>query len=223
MKPGYVCVAGIEPDSGEHIRPVLNRRQLSRALLRKEGGVFEIGALVNLGPTKCVGQAPEMEDHQFSVENLRYERRLNGDKFWEYLIQASEGDLKSIFGDDIAQRDNSCTVDVGCGSASLGNLNSPEIADCGINRWGKIRLSLSGGKFHPELSVTDIRLYNSDQKTAREEIVEAVASQLSETGVVLAVGLSRAWKKEGDTAQRHWLQVNNIHLEEDPLGEIYEF
>jgi hypothetical protein len=39
----------------------------------------------------------------------------------------------------------------------------------------------------------------------------------------LAVGLTRPWRKNGDTAQRHWLQVNNIHLEEDPLGEIFEF
>jgi hypothetical protein len=35
--------------------------------------------------------------------------------------------------------------------------------------------------------------------------------------VILSVGLTRAWRKQNDTAERHWLQVNNIHLKDDPL------
>jgi len=31
------------------------------------------------------------------------------------------------------------------------------------------------------------------------------------------LGLTRPWRKRGDTAERHWLQVNNIHLRDDPL------
>ena len=35
-------------------------------------------------------------------------------------------------------------------------------------------------------------------------------------GVILSVGLARAFQVSGDTARRHWLQVNNLHLEDDP-------
>lgn len=223
MQPGYICVAGIEPDTRNHIRPVLNRRRLPRALLRRDDGVFEIGALADLGPTSDVGSAPEVEDHEFLSQNLRYGRKLAANEFWGSLITTSRNRLSSIFGDELRQRGSSCTVDIGMGQASLGNLEPQQISYLGINPWDKIRIHLSDGEFHLDLSVTDIRLYENDQRTPRRQIVESVSRRLSETRVMLAVGLTRAWKKNGDTAQRHWLQVNNIHLEEDPLGTIFDF
>jgi hypothetical protein len=38
--------------------------------------------------------------------------------------------------------------------------------------------------------------------------------------VILSVGLTRPWRKQGDTAERHWLQVNNIHLRDAPLWSL---
>lgn len=223
MKPGYICVAGIEPETGRQIRPVLNRRQLTRSLLRKEGGVFEIGALVDLGQTRNVGHAPEVEDWEFSIEGLRYENRLKPIAFWRYLSETSHKRLSAIFGDELEQRESSCTVDMSAGGASLGHLAPEQIRFFALNRYGKIRMKISDGQLLPDLSVTDIRLYASDQETARERIQSSVADRLFRTGALLSVGLTRPWKKEGDTVQRHWLQVNNIHLKEDPLGEIFEF
>jgi hypothetical protein len=223
MQPGYICVAGIEPDTNQHVRPVLNHGRLPRNLLRKEGGVFEIGALVDLGATTEVGHAPEVEDHEFSIANLKYRHKLKPDEFWKYLTETSENRLAAIFGDELRQRGSTCTVDVEAGEASLGNLTPERISYLGINAWHKIRIHVSDGKARPDLSVTDIRLYRNDQQTPRRRIVESVGSRLPKTGVVLAVGLTRPWRKNGDTAQRHWLQVNNIHLEEDPLGKIFEF
>ncbi len=223
MKPGYICVAGINPETGKQIRPVLNHDRLSRNLLRKEGGVFEIGALVEIGPTKNVGNAPEMEDHEFSTENLKHVRTLKPDRFWEWLIKTSENKLKLIFGDDLEQRSSSCTLNIGAGKASLGNLEPVGPPSLSVDPWGKIRIGISDGEFNPDLSLTDIRLYRSDQKTARSTVVESLAARLPKTEIVLAVGLTRTWRKPADTVERHWLQVNNIHLEEDPLGEIYKF
>ncbi|HTZ75853.1 MAG TPA: hypothetical protein VMB47_18195 [Candidatus Aquilonibacter sp.] len=196
---------------------------MSRELLREEGGVFEIGALVDLGDTRNIGHAPEVEDREFSVENLRYRRRLKPDAFWKSLTQTSHNELHSIFGDELEQRESSCTVNVDCGVASLGHLAPERIPYFAVNPWGKIRMQISAGQFRPDLSVTDIRLYKSDQQTARRRIQASVAGRLAETRVLLAVGLTRPWKKNSDTVQRHWLQVNNIHLEEDPLGEMFEF
>ncbi len=68
------------------------------------------------------------------------------------------------------------------------------------------------------LSVTDLRLYGEDHKTPRRDLVANVQERL-EAGVevILSVGLTRSWCKPNDTAKRHWLQVNNIHLKDDPL------
>jgi hypothetical protein len=35
---------------------------------------------------------------------------------------------------------------------------------------------------------------------------------------ILAVGLTRAYQKSPKGPTRHWLQLNNIHLQDDPLG-----
>jgi hypothetical protein len=40
--------------------------------------------------------------------------------------------------------------------------------------------------------------------------------------VILSVGLTRPFRKWGDSEERHWLQVNNIHLEDDPLWQLGE-
>ena len=41
MRPGYMCVAGIDVASKRHIRPVLKRR-LTTDLLTLNGGLFDI-------------------------------------------------------------------------------------------------------------------------------------------------------------------------------------
>jgi hypothetical protein len=51
--------------------------------------------------------------------------------------------------------------------------------------------------------------------------VTSVAYAL-ETGVpaILSVGLTRPFKRDKSDSWRHWLQVNNIHLADDPLGDL---
>jgi hypothetical protein len=51
--------------------------------------------------------------------------------------------------------------------------------------------------------------------------VQSVQKRL-EAGVetILSVGLTRPWQKRGDDAERHWLQLNNIHLEDNPLWRL---
>ena len=39
-------------------------------------------------------------------------------------------------------------------------------------------------------------------------------------GMILSVGLARAFRVQGDTARRHWLQVSNFHLEVDPTWQV---
>jgi hypothetical protein len=74
-----------------------------------------------------------------------------------------------------------------------------------------------------DLSVNDLRLYEADHRTPRRDLVSSVQQRLkSGVEAILSVGLTRPWQKRGDTAERHWLQVNNIHLEDDPLWQLRE-
>jgi hypothetical protein len=74
MRGERICVAGVDWATAEHVRPVTGPTSpLTRELLRSSGGLFEIGAVVDLGPVAACGQPPETEDHRFSPLSASYE------------------------------------------------------------------------------------------------------------------------------------------------------
>jgi len=215
MKPGYICVAGIDLDTGRHVRPVLAGR-LPRSLLRQEGGVFEIGMVVDLGEVRPVGKAPETEDVSFEIKNTRIVDTLDDKQFWAVIGRSARDSFNEIFGDDLQPHGRGLAVSVNHGSASLGCLRTnttPVLITA--EYFGKeslrVRISDAGKEFG--LSVTDIRLYEKDQVTLNHAEIQRV-TQLLRKGKesLLSVGLSRPWLKPGDNEPRHWLQLNNIHL-----------
>ncbi len=64
------------------------------------------------------------------------------------------------------------------------------------------------------LPVTDLRLYDIEAGAVDDRRVELLAERLRRRDVLLAVGLTRCWARDGDVP-RHWLQVNNVHLDDD--------
>lgn len=223
MQPGFICVAGLDPTTHQHIRPVL-RGRLSRALLRAEGGPFDIGALVELGETVDEGAAPEVEDRAFTAWRATYLRDYEPAAFWMLLRAPARQRLAGIFGPDLRPTGATCALDAGKGRASLGCLiptGTPELA---ATDQGSVRMRLSDGALTVTVSVTDLRLYEDDQKTPRQEAVADLNARLARgVPVILSVGVSREWTRPGDAVPRHWLQVNGIHLQDRPTwrhGEI---
>jgi hypothetical protein len=217
MQRGYICVAGIDVDTGQHVRPIPENDRPRRTQLVRHGGPFDIAAVVDLGRTSHVGHAPETEDYRFNPRKVRRVDTIAPQEFWERLTRVSHQSLTAIFGDDLTQRGDGCTVDVGRGTASLGCLLPSQPPTLQVNSYGKVRLRLTDGAYTAWLSVTDLRLYKEDQVTPRRELVGQIAARIAKgAGIIVAVGLSRPWQKMDDTAERHWLQVNNLHLEDDP-------
>jgi hypothetical protein len=219
MKPGFICVAGIEPETGRQIRPVLGRC-FTRDFLRLYGGPFEIGGAVDLGPTRCVGHAPEWEDHRIDPRNLRHLGRITASDFWSVLSKTNSPTLLKLFGPTLQQGDHdSCTTAENTGLASLGHLQPAKPVTITVDYWGKLRAHLTDQNFHPDVSVADIRLCRSDNQTPRLRLIEDISNRLSFVPAILSVGLTRPFQKSQDAPPRHWLQLNNIHLQDDPLGD----
>lgn len=66
--------------------------------------------------------------------------------------------------------------------------------------------------------VADLRFYGDDG-SLRPSLFDEVSGRLRDGVRAWAMfGLARAWKVRADAAERHWLQVNGICLEDDPLG-----
>jgi len=225
MQPGYFCAAGINKSTDKHVRPVIRSGMLSADQLSTNGGPFDMAALVDLGDVRPNPAPPETEDHLFYPKDAHLVRNIKSDEFWELINIHAKSTLTDIFGPDLKrhkQLENSCVVDYKKGKASLGCLSLSTPPRLYMDRFrDKVRVTFNDGTFNVDLSVTDLRLYEADLKTPRKKKIKHVAQQIrSGTKVILGVGLTRPWQKNGDTEKYHWLQANNIHLEDDPVWRL---
>lgn len=219
MQPGYICVAGIDAQSGTHVRPVIYGR-LSAALLARYGGPFALGAVVALGAVHAEGRPPEVEDQRFEPKRARRLRTLDSQAFWRLLRGAARPSVADIFGPELRPAGRAAALAAGHGIASLGCLVPSVPPQLALDPAGKLRCTLSDGTLIANVSITDLRLYEDDYTTVRREAVERVAARLA-AGVpaILSVGLTRPFQKPEGGEALHWLQVNNVHLEDEPLWQ----
>lgn len=217
MQEGFFCVAGLDVRTARHVRPLLPNEMLRVELLRREGGPFEVAHRLDLGRTRFAGTSPEVEDCFFRRRELVVRGRETPEAFWQRLLPVARSTLHEVFGEDLQPSGRTCATEAGRGRASLGCLRLAETPSIAIDSFGNLRARFDDGTFSVSVRVTDIRFYEGDHTTVRAAVVADVDRRLQRgVGVILSVGLSRAWQKPGDTVPRHWLQVNNLHLEDDP-------
>lgn len=219
MQPGYICVAGVDLQTGKHVRPIQIGR-LSRTRLTRYGGPFDIATLVDLGRVEYAGSPPKVEDYRFSFEDAHPYFVAAPRDFWYLLDRTAQRRLTDIFGPDLRKHGGTCALPLGKGRASLGCLiptGKPELV---MSDSRTVRLQFSDGDFDVRASVTDIRLYEADQKTPRSAVIDDIQRRInSGVGVILSVGVGHPWRKPEDTEERHWLQVNGIHLADNPVWQ----
>jgi hypothetical protein len=77
---------------------------------------------------------------------------------------------------------------------------------------------LCGAEYHhePTLAPTKEILDAYKKKQISWEEYHARFLDLLIDGTVLSVGLTRKFRSSDQYEPRHWLQVNNIHIQEDP-------
>jgi hypothetical protein len=226
MAPGFICVAGISVETNVHVRPVCARARLPMRWTSAQGGVFGIGNVIDLGPVRDRSAPPEIEDREFREHHLRLVDRLSPDAFWDLMHEHHSTRLQRILGPELKLVGHACTTDLGTGRASLGVITPDRIERLySGGRSGGVRLAFDVGRAHLDLSVSDLRFYAMDDASATWAVdrnwLESVAHALA-NGIptILSVGLTRPFRRDGSDSARHWLQVNNIHLADDPLGDF---
>lgn len=221
MDAPRVCIAGIDPTSGRHVRPITGREHpLTRRLLTAHGGPFDLGALVEIGDAYPSPKRPETEDHLFRPAEAEVLGRLSPKRYLELIHEHAADRLQTIFGDDLVRHEWNYAVEAGRGTVSLGILRVRRKPDIEKDRYGKLRLRLNDDDKPAFLSVTDLRLVEADHTTVKAAVVADVRARMRRgVEVLLMLGLARAFQRTGDDRERHWLQVNGICLADRPLGD----
>jgi hypothetical protein len=221
MSAPRICVAGVDVESLEHVRPTTRASDpITRSLLRAEGGPLRMGAVVELGATQPFPTPPETEDHRFSTANARLVEDMDGDEFLELLEMVSAPDLSSAFGPALDRLRWNYAVERGCGDRSLAVVRARKRPELQVDRYGRLRLQIDDVVPQAYVSVTDVRFYAEDQKTPRDRVVQSVRLRLRRgVGAFLMLGLARAYKAHDDDRDRHWLQINGLCLIDRPTGD----
>jgi hypothetical protein len=222
MRDLHICVAGIEKESRQHLRPVTDPRQnrMGRELLVEQGGPFELGAVVELGTVSPRPVPPAIEDHRFRPERARRIGRLAPGHYLELIDSVAHRNLRNAFGRDLKRRgERKYATDLGRGERTLACLRLRPPLALEIDRFGRLHLRFEQASRTAYASVTDLRFYKEDQSTLRHDLIDDVSARLRRgIGAWGMFGLGRAWKASNDDAERHWLQLNGLCLEDRPLG-----
>lgn len=215
MQPGYICAAGIELKTGLHVRPVVVGG-MTTSLLTSHGGPFQLGATLDLGPTKFVGKTPEIEDREFDPSLIQVLEPVNRTKMIEHCARVAKTKLTEIFTTEIAKNGSTYALTAHAGLYSLGCYwaISPRLVILTDFDGQTQRLKLVWREADQELSVgvADIRFYEVDHRSLhRDRVAEAQVWLASSAYVLLSLGLSRPYRRSENDQALHWLQVNNIH------------
>jgi hypothetical protein len=223
VRDGRICVAGIELDSREHLRPVtVESNFLDRSALATEGGPFEIGALIELGETDPHPDPPQTENHRFSLERVEPAFRLKETEYLELLEPLCRDTLREAFGPALRRVQPSCAAPEGEGERSLACVRLPARARLRIDPdSSRLRLYLPDPELPATLPVADLRFVEPDHLTLRTDAIDTVAAALQHGEPAIAMlGLGGAWSPSPDYPAMHWLQVNGICLRERPFDEL---
>jgi len=225
MHGGHICVAGIDVQTRQHVRPVLSSGGIPSHMLAKYGGPFEMARIIDLGRPRPKPSKPHVEDHVFAVSRVKVRRTASSHEFWNLLHELAKMRLREIFGSELRAVGNSrYGTDLGCGVASLGCLRpqAPPELYLASGRQGRsqVRIRLSDGEIQADVGVTDLRLCKDDHATIDADKVRGVAKWICDSQcVLLGVGLTRKFRPSEKTGYVHYLQVNNIHLDEEPTWQ----
>jgi hypothetical protein len=226
MHGGHICVAGVDLQTGQHVRPMLAHDAMPFYLLARYGGPFEMASIVDLGLPRPTPVPPHVEDHVFVPTRAKVERPAAAQEFWCLLEELQKPRLRDIFGPQLCEAATGrYATDLGLGDASLGIVRpaAPPKLYQTRSRDGKpqVRMKLSDGQIEADAGVTDLRLFGDDHATPDPAWLRAAAQWLAAgQDVLLAVGLTRKFRPSPDAPYRHWLQVNNIHLKENPTWRL---
>lgn len=174
-----------------------------------------MGALVEIGSAAPIGRSPELEDHLFRETDVVRQGFVSPTRLWEVLQETSGDTIDAIFGPELLRSGERAFVPKGRGHASLGCLRPRgPVRLVAAEREGALRLRVLLSDEALNLGLTDARFYKpSDYAQIDPSRFEAARLALeTDADVLVGVGLTRPFTPDPGEPERHWLQVNALHI-----------
>jgi len=162
---------------------------------------------------------PKVEDALFVPERARLEGYVSPSRLWSILEETAADSLYDIFGPDLEHHQNRrASVPLLAGKASLGTYLPVASCTLAVRATGdsaNLRVVLASEGL--DLSLTDARYYEDEFRVPAMGRVRVAQNAIDDgTPVILGVGLTRPFAPAEGQRERHWLQVNALHLASDP-------
>lgn len=202
-----VCTAGIDPDTGECIRPMpYLKSDVCKRLNIQPGGRLR-------GEFKpATRSGPHQEDYAY--KDLKFHGASSSAEFRAALLMGLHNGVESGF--EIGLRDQKHIPSTHVVGRSLITIRvDPGDVEIVEDRFqpGKIKLNFTdenGTRFR-YIGITDLGFYDfAEQHRAEHELERLNETLAAQEEVLLRIGLSRAYRAP-DGREGYWLQANGIY------------
>ena len=215
--PDKVCIAAIDMDTGECLRPIpyLDSAQVKQLNIHP-GAIIEGNITLNSNTTN-----PHIEDASYT--KLKYLGAVSSEEFKSILNKTLSNSVASGFGVSFSDHQKHIPYGIHATCSIITIRISPSLLEIHEDTYkpGKIKASFTdeaGHSFH-YLSITDRGFFDFAKGHQDDgELRKVQEFVLAQKEVYLRIGVGRRWSI-GDR-DGYWLQVNGIYTFPDFLKEI---
>lgn len=215
---GGVCIAGINTEIFENVRPVLSFGQIQLDFVRKNN--IYPGAIIRFDFTNRKSTPPHIEDYAFNPANTGFVKFLAQSEWQNILNSCAVSSLASAFNNLIV--DNKGILP-GAKASSLAVIGVDNVrvnffdSDANALLPFKARISFISDGISYHLPVTDLQFldYCNDRFSngvSRDKLKDDLAGLINDGDYLyLRIGLTRPFKKSEDAKELCYFQINGLY------------
>lgn len=211
MSHGLVCVAGIDLDTAEMVRPLQQDGSNWEEKSWVDTDILRIGNIVLLKPATPSGHAHHPHAAEdFRVATVTRFAHVTPAQLYAACVETADSDLDAIFAPHLVDRkyvvDGAACRSLGCVLVPVAALNTS------VTPFEKVAVSWQDHGRWYNLSVTEVAIRSAAPALGKAMLDDRLAPVRGHGRVALRVGLARGWDggDQGYDPKRCYAQLNGV-------------
>jgi hypothetical protein len=213
--PDLVCIAGIDKETGQCIRPMPYLKKADCQNLKIRPGAILSGVFTAFP----MQSNPHCEDRHYQY--LRFEGLSNINEFKTVLNNDLSKSLEIGFEISLNYKQRYIPVDRLLNKSIITIKVNPHhvcFIKSDYKTGGKLNFIDNSGRDYRFFPITDLTVHQIIEQ--HQDFFKLNAFLHAQSEVYLRIGLSRCWKKPNTIEEGYWLQINGIYTFPHHLTEI---